>query len=234
MKAKTPYNLVIAPYADNPFDLGKKVLKSNKKYKNLFILPKNFYFIEMDKMINFAALFLWDLFQGQIVDEELSKKEHIELKQNPEAIEFINKEIQGKLFIPFNVTLKNKIQTELDETVDFEPFALRLKARVGAGIFMKADLFICLAGNYPAKEIHGKHFFNIPVFIEKHNQSQKQLNSEKEGIINSSYPIEFIDKDYCQKLLNSRDKAMFMNFNYAWKKVSPPNPEDDGMEYANS
>jgi hypothetical protein len=234
MNIKTPYNLVIAPYADNPFKLGEKTNKNNVKYENLFILPKNFYFECIDKMINFAALFLADLFQKQIIVKELSKPENIKLQKTPESLEIINKELGRKRFIPFFVTLKSEIQTELNETVDFEPFALRLKARVGDGTFMKADLFICLAGNYPKKEIHGKHFFNIPAFIEKHNQSQEQLNSEKEGIINSSYPIEFIDKDYCQKLLTSRDKAMFMNFNYAWKKVSPPNPEDDGMEYANS
>lgn len=235
MKVKTPYNLVIAPYADNPFEWGKTTRpKGDKKYKNLFILPKNFYFAEMDKLINFAALFLWDLFRGQIIDKELSKKEYTQLKLTPKGIEFINKKTQGKLFIPFYVTQKSSILTELNETLDFEPFALTFKARVGQGIFMKADLFICLAGNYPKKEMNGKHFFNIPAFVKNNSQDAISQDAQELDKLKNNYSIEFIDKAYCQKLLLSEDTPIFMNCNSAWQKSSPPNPEDEGTEYANS
>ena len=59
---------------------------------------------------------------------------------------------KGKLQILCNFPNSERwaIQTEMNETMDFQPYFRTLYGNIGANHVIKADVFICLAGNQPA------------------------------------------------------------------------------------
>ncbi len=204
-KYNNPFNLVIAIHS-KPFNLkpnkAAQAEPNPQRYKALYVLTpeKGIYFESPEQAEAVAVHFLQDYVRPIATERQAQNSERLRgLSQTDKMA--VAQEAKEKLQIlcSFPSGKRWAIETETNDTPDFEPYFRTLYGNIGKNQAIKADIFICLAGNQPAQ-------------YEIKNDSQKSPKqvipfkiSEflKDPKTETPYPIELIPHEYI-KILKAR------------------------------